>query len=85
MYFASDPSFANNGSVPNLWVTVEYFDEGTGAFRLEYDAQPDPNNVNLDTDPYTVSNGAENNGLIKTMAELHVRFEQRLFRQAATW
>jgi Carbohydrate family 9 binding domain-like len=64
MYFATDPAFANNGSVSKLWVTVEYFDQGTDAFKLEYDAQPDPNNINIDTDPYTVSNGAENNGLI---------------------
>ena len=64
MYFAADPAFANNGSVSNLWVTVEYFDEGTDAFRLEYDAQPDPSNPNPDVDAYTVSNGAVNNGLI---------------------
>lgn len=63
MYFATDPAFANNGSVANLWITVEYFDEGTGAFRLEYDAQPDPNNPNPDIDAYTVSNPI-NNGLI---------------------
>src|SRR6478736_1728231 len=31
MYFATDPTFANNGSVSNLWVTVEYFDQGTNA------------------------------------------------------
>jgi hypothetical protein len=64
MYFATDPAFANNGSVSNLWVTVEYFDQGTDAFRLEYDAQPDPNNPNPDIDAYTVSNGGINNGLI---------------------
>jgi len=64
MYFATDPAYANNGSVSNLWVTVEYFDQGTNAFRLEYDAQPDPDNINPDTDPFTVSNGAINNGLI---------------------
>ena len=64
MYFAADPAFANNGSVSDLWVTVEYFDQGTNAFRLEYDAQPDPNNIQPDTDSYTVSNGGINNGLI---------------------
>ncbi len=64
IYFATTPAFANNGSASNLWVTVEYFDEGTDAFRLEYDAQPDPNNPNPDVDAYTVSNGAVNNGLI---------------------
>ena len=57
MYFATDPAFANNGSVSNLWVTVEYFDEGTNSFRLEYDAQPDPNNINPDTDSLTVASG----------------------------
>src|SRR4029079_12731592 len=45
MYFATDPAYAKNGSVTDLWVTVEYFDQGTNAFRLEYDAQPDPNNI----------------------------------------
>jgi hypothetical protein len=64
MSFATDPAFANNGSVSNLWVTVEYFDQGKDAFRLEYDSQPDPDNVNLDTDPFAVSNGGINNGLI---------------------
>jgi hypothetical protein len=58
MYFATDPAFANNGSVSNLWVTVEYFDQGTNSFRLEYDAQPDPNNVNPDTDALLVASAA---------------------------
>src|SRR5882762_5574175 len=48
---------ANNGSVSDLWVTVEYFDEGTNSFRLEYDAQPDPSNINPDTDSLTVASG----------------------------
>lgn len=63
MYFATDPAFANNGSVSNLGITVEYFDQGTDAFRLEFDAQPNPDHPNLDTDPFTVSNPV-NNGLI---------------------
>ncbi|MHC1766936.1 MAG: sugar-binding protein [Verrucomicrobiia bacterium] len=53
MYFATDPAFANEGSVDTLFVTVEYFDEGTDQFRLEYDAQPDPDFPNPDADAYT--------------------------------
>jgi hypothetical protein len=53
MYFATDPAFANNGNVDALYVTVEYFDEGTDRFKLEYDAQPDPDFPNPDTDPFT--------------------------------
>ncbi|MEO8426418.1 MAG: sugar-binding protein, partial [Verrucomicrobiota bacterium] len=53
MYFATDPAFANAGSVATLFVTVEYWDEGTDQFRIEYDAQPDPANPNPDTDPFT--------------------------------
>ena len=38
MCFVVDKAFAFEGSVPDLYVTVEYFDEGTDQFRLEYDA-----------------------------------------------
>ncbi|MGQ9523494.1 MAG: sugar-binding protein [Armatimonadota bacterium] len=38
MYFAVDKAFAFEGSVTDLYVTVEYYDEGTDQFRLEYDA-----------------------------------------------
>jgi Carbohydrate family 9 binding domain-like len=53
MYFATDPAFAKDGSIETLFVTVEYWDEGTDQFRLEYDAQPDPANPDPDKDPFT--------------------------------
>lgn len=59
MYFATDPAFANNGSIGTLFVTIEYWDEGTDRFRLEYDAQPDPANPNPDVDAFTAAQSGE--------------------------
>jgi len=35
-----DPAFKQG--LQHVWVTVEYFDEGKGAFKLQYDGQDDP-------------------------------------------
>ena len=53
LYFATDPAFADKGSADTLFVTVEYFDEGFDQFRIEYDAKGDPENPDLDRDPFT--------------------------------
>lgn len=47
MYFAVDKAFAFEGSVTDLYVTVEYFDEGTDQFRLEYDAAGEEPEVDM--------------------------------------
>jgi hypothetical protein len=38
MYFDVDNTFAHEGSVQDLYVTVEYFDEGADQFELDYDS-----------------------------------------------
>ena len=76
MYFATDPAFAMEGSVDTLFVTVEYFDEGTDQFRLEYDAQPDPDNPNPDTDPFTPAQGGAN--LAKYDTQKWITYQFRL-------
>lgn len=59
MYFATDPACVDKGSTNTLFVTVEYFDEGFDQFRIEYDAQKDPENIDPDRDPFTpAQNGA---------------------------
>lgn len=40
LYLAIDPSFKEN--LTSVWVTVEYFDEGRGGFKLEYDGPDGP-------------------------------------------
>jgi hypothetical protein len=40
LYLAIDPAFKQD--LKTAWVTVEYFDEGTGGFKVEYDSQDDP-------------------------------------------
>jgi hypothetical protein len=76
MYFATDPAFANEGSVETLFVTVEYFDEGSDQFRLEYDAQPDPENPNPDTDPFTPAQAGA--ALVKYDTQKWVTYQFRL-------
>jgi hypothetical protein len=53
MYFNVDNAFAADGSIPDLYITVEYYDQGTDGWLLEYDASGD----NPDTDPYTAAEG----------------------------
>lgn len=76
MYFATDPAFAKDGSVETLFVTVEYFDEGTDRFQLEYDAQPDPENPNPELDPFTRAQGG--NVLVKYDTKKWVTYQFRL-------
>ena len=46
MYFALDKSFAFEGSNQDVDITVEYFDQGTDHFSLQYDSiTPDPEAV----------------------------------------
>jgi hypothetical protein len=40
LYLALDSAFKQN--VKSVWVTVEYFDEGTGTFSLQFDGVDDP-------------------------------------------
>ena len=37
-YFAVDDGFAHRGSRPELYVTIDYFDTGSGSLRLQYDS-----------------------------------------------
>ena len=37
LYLAIDPAFKQG--LKHVWLTVEYFDEGTDGFQVEYDAQ----------------------------------------------
>ncbi|MCP4655620.1 MAG: DUF362 domain-containing protein [bacterium] len=37
-YFAVDDGFAYRGSRPELYVTIDYFDTGSGSLRLQYDS-----------------------------------------------
>jgi Carbohydrate family 9 binding domain-like len=39
LYLALDPAFKQG--LKSVWVTVEYFDEGKGGFKLQYDGQDD--------------------------------------------
>jgi cellulose/xylan binding protein with CBM9 domain len=39
LYLAIDPAFKQG--LQHVWLTVEYFDEGTGAFQVQYDGQDD--------------------------------------------
>jgi hypothetical protein len=55
MYLALDPAFKQG--LKSVWITVEYFDEGKGGFRVQYDGQDDayqtasdpPIGLNFDT------------------------------------
>ncbi|UCD29397.1 MAG: immunoglobulin domain-containing protein [Planctomycetota bacterium] len=38
MYFAVDNNYAFQGDSPNLYITIHYYDSGTGRLRLQYDA-----------------------------------------------
>lgn len=40
LYLAIDPAFKEG--LKSVWVTVEYFDQGTDTLKLEYDGQDDP-------------------------------------------
>jgi hypothetical protein len=40
LYLAIDPAFKQG--LRHVWLSVEYFDEGTDGFQVEYDAQGDP-------------------------------------------
>jgi hypothetical protein len=59
LYVKLDPAFKDG--VKSVWATVEYFDEGKGGFKLEYDGQDDayqtsgspPTGLNFDTMKFT--------------------------------
>jgi len=40
LYFALDSGFKTG--LKSVWITVEYFDEGKGGFKVQYDGQDDP-------------------------------------------
>jgi len=42
LYFQVSDSFAYQGSVPDLYIAMDYYDTGTGALGLEYDAADSP-------------------------------------------
>src|SRR5262245_48687539 len=46
LYLALDPAFKQG--LKSVWVTVEYFDEGKGGFKLQYDGQDDVNQTASD-------------------------------------
>jgi Carbohydrate family 9 binding domain-like len=58
LYLALDPAFKTG--LKSVWVTVEYFDEGKGGFKLQYDGQDDahqtaadpPTGLNFDTQQF---------------------------------
>ncbi len=60
MYFAVDDAFALAGSVPEVCITIDYYDTGgsSGALRLQYDSSdpaPFPNNYYKDGGSVTLS------------------------------
>jgi hypothetical protein len=58
LYLALDPAFKQG--LKSVWVTVEYFDEGKGGFKVQYDGQDDayqtandpPTGLNFDTQQF---------------------------------
>ncbi|MHC4443433.1 MAG: sulfatase family protein [Planctomycetota bacterium] len=41
MFYAIDDSYAFEGSLSDVYITVDYYDAGSGSFSLEYDAAAD--------------------------------------------
>jgi hypothetical protein len=41
-YFAAFDAYAFQGNRPNLWISLDYFDTGTGSLLLQYDATSSP-------------------------------------------
>jgi hypothetical protein len=58
LYLTLDPAFKQG--LKSVWVTVEYFDEGKGGFKVQYDGQDDayqtandpPAGINFDTQQF---------------------------------
>jgi hypothetical protein len=41
-YFAVFDAYAFQGNRPNLWISLDYYDTGTGSLTLQYDATSSP-------------------------------------------